>query len=108
MGMPKACARAAATQGDMVQDGHIVPHAGRLPNDHPGGMVYHHAASQLCSWVDVHVHDLRHAALQDDCQGLQADTGQMSCIGACDTCAPQALAACTVQGLVCSAAGMLM
>ena len=72
MGMPKAGARAAATQGDMMQDGHVVPHAGRLPDDHPGGMVDHHAPSQLRGRVDIHMHDLRHAALQDHCERLRA------------------------------------
>ena len=62
---------AAATKRHMVQQRDIVAHDSGLTDDHARGMVDHYPHANLCSWVDVNRHDLRHPALNCYGEGLQ-------------------------------------
>ena len=57
-GVPFAPPCAAASEGDLVQKGHIVPDHCCFTNHHPGSMVYHDASPQLCCRVHVYLQHL--------------------------------------------------
>ena len=57
-----------SAQRDIVQDGHIAANRGRLAHHQSCCVVEENAGADLGRGVDVHVENLRHPALDQECQ----------------------------------------